>query len=173
MILHEYRLPSGDFCIISFHIHLTHRVQHTVLSCSYRKTSFAFPKGLVKPLNLESLPLRKTKNFKTSSHHITLRALMEEFRRSPAPNACVSLTVLPLHCQQCPQPGTGVLQRAQTLTCSALPTQSSIPGQLKISFQECSGKWKVRSEHVEAALRQAKYNKQVLDPVCSQGTPSL
>lgn len=80
MVLHEYRLSSSDFCTISFHIHLTHNVQDTVLSCFYKKTSFAFPKGLVKPLNLRVCHTRKTKNFKTSSHHITLKALMKEFR---------------------------------------------------------------------------------------------
>lgn len=66
-------LMSTDFQVIfvSLHIHLTQRVQHTVLSRSYRKTSFAFPKGLVKPLNLESLPQQENKKLqnKLPAHH--------------------------------------------------------------------------------------------------------
>lgn len=63
---------------------------------------------------------------------------------------------------------------AQPLTCSALLTHSSIQGQLKKnSSQECSGKWKVRSEHVEAALPDVKHNKRVLNPERSHGAQSV
>lgn len=173
MVLHEYRLSSSDFCTISFHIHLIHNIQHTVLSCSYRKTSFAFPKGLVKPLNLRVCHTRKTKNLKTSSHHITLKALMKEFRiRSHSQCLCASHRS-PTAVPRVPPAWYRGAPKSPVI-CTALPTYSSIQGQLKKNyFQECSGKRKVRSEHVEAALPHAKYNKQVLDTARSHGTQCL
>lgn len=160
----------SDFCTISFRIHLTHRVHHTVLSCSYRKTSFAFPKGLAKPLNLESLPHQENKKLqnKLPSHHFKSfneRIQNEVLLPMPVCLDCSPTAVPPAWYGGAPR------SPAINMQCPANTFRHSKT--IKNSFQECSGRWEVRSEHVEAALPQAEHNKQVLDPACSHGTQSL
>lgn len=174
MVLHEYRLSSSDFCTISFHIHLTHKVQHSS-ELLLQENQFCFSKRIGKASKLRVCHTRKTKNLKTSSHHITLKALMKEFRiRSHSQCLCASHRsptavprVPPAWYRGAPK------SPAINMHCLANIFKHSRTIKKKNYFQECSGKRKVRSEHVEAALPHVKYNKQVLDTARSHGTQCL